>query len=211
MSVTNSPFLKGLSFFENLAKFNDNACHEEFYVQARSYIGRQCMIQVRTAALLLHKERLFNKNLFAAEVHPFDLLNLMVHALLAILMLGDLVIVGHPVRMDPDLYCTAGVGLGYSIFSLVYYLADGTDRQLNRAIYPLLDWQKPGKTIVVCCGGIFFVVIMHILVCCCCKVRFLIHKKLFVKKNKKLETCKEHARMLGEQKDFTIPSMLDLK
>lgn len=150
------------------------------------------------------------------EIHPFDLLNLMVHVFLAMLMLGDLVIVGHPVRMDPDLYFTAGVGLGYSIFSLVYYLADGTDRQLNHAIYPLLDWQKPGKTIVVCVGGIFFVVVVHILVCCLCKMRYLIHKKLFVKKNKKLETCKEHAQqhsrlMLGEQKDFTIPTILDLK
>lgn len=38
-----------------------------------------------------------------AEIHPFDLLNLMVHALLALLMLGDLVIVGHPVRMDPGM------------------------------------------------------------------------------------------------------------
>lgn len=115
-------------------------------------------------------------------------------------------------RMDPDLYFTAGVGLGYSIFSLVYYLADGTDRQLNHAIYPLLDWQKPGKTIVVCVGGIFFVVVVHILVCCLCKMRYLIHKKLFVKKNKEL--CKEHAQqrlMLGEQKDFTIPTILDLK
>lgn len=149
--------------------------------------------------------------LVTSEIHPFDLLNLMVHALLAVIMLGDLVIVGHPVRMDPDLYVTAGVGLGYSIFSLVYYLADGTDRHLNHAIYPLLDWQKPGKTIVVCVGGIFFVVVMHICVCCLCKVRYLIHKKLFVKKAKKLETCKEHARMLGDQKDFTIPSILDLK
>lgn len=150
-------------------------------------------------------------NFCLAEIHPFDMLNLMVHALLAMLMLGDLVIVGHPVRMDPDLYCTAGVGLGYSLFSLVYYLADGTDRLLNHAIYPLLDWQKPGKTIVVCVGAIFFAAIVHILVCCLCKIRYLIHKKLFVKKSKKLETCKEHARMLSEQKDFTIPSIVDLK
>lgn len=167
------------------------------------------MIQVRF--LCKFCEFLHTKQILFADIHPFDLLNLMVHALLAILMLGDLVIVGHPVRMDPDLYFTAGVGLGYSIFSLVYYLADGTDRQLNHAIYPLLDWQKPGKTIVVCVGGIFFVVVVHILVCCVCKVRYLIHKKLFVKKSKKMETCKEHARMLGEQKDFTIPSILDLK
>jgi hypothetical protein len=105
----------------------------------------------------------------------------------------------------------AGLGLAYSIFSLVYYLCGGTDRRNEPIIYPLVNWEKPGKTIVVCVGAIFFVVIVHILCCCVCKIRYLIHKKIFVKKEKKLNTCKEHARMLSEQKDFTIPSVLDLK
>lgn len=51
-----------------------------------------------------------------AEIHPFDLLNLMVHALLALLMLGDLIIVGHPVRMDPGMQSLATVHLMGSIF-----------------------------------------------------------------------------------------------
>jgi hypothetical protein len=106
----------------------------------------------------------------------------------------------------------AGLGLGYSIFSLVYYLSGGTDRDFSPIIYPLVNWEKPGKTIVVCVAAIFFVVIVHILCCCVCKVRYLIHKKIFAKKEiKKLHTCKEHSKMLSEQKDFTIPSVLDLK
>lgn len=105
----------------------------------------------------------------------------------------------------------AGLGLAYSIFSLIYYLCGGTDRQNDPIIYPLVNWEKPGKTIVVCVGAIFFVVIVHILCCCVCKIRYLIHKKIFSKKEKKLNTCKEHAKMLSEQKDFTIPSVLDLK
>jgi hypothetical protein len=133
----------------------------------------------------------------------------MVHGVMALLMFGDLLIVGHPVRMDPDLYCTTGVGLGYSIFTLVYYIGEGTARDLKHYIYPLVDWKKPGKTIVVCVGAIFFTVFMHIIVCCICKIRYLIHKKLFAKKNKKLETCKEHARMLSEQN--TVSTIVDLK
>jgi hypothetical protein len=103
------------------------------------------------------------------------------------------------------------LGLAYSLFSLVYFLAGGTDRKLQNNIYPLVNWEKPGKTIVVCVGAIFFVVIMHIICCCICKVRYLIHKKIFAKKEKKLGTCKEHSKMLSEQKDFTIPTILDLK
>jgi hypothetical protein len=143
------------------------------------------------------------------EVNSIDLLNIMVHGVMALLMFGDLLIVGHPVRMDPDLYFTTGVGLGYSVFTLIYYIGEGTARDLNHAIYPLVDWKKPGKTIVVCVGAIFFTVFMHIIVCCICKIRYLIHKKLFAKKNKKLETCKEHARMLSEQN--TVSTIVDLK
>jgi hypothetical protein len=92
-------------------------------------------------------------------------------------------------------------------------LSGGTDRKLQSNIYPLVNWEKPGKTIVVCVGGIFFVVCVHILCCCICKVRFLIHKKIFAKKEKLRipGTCKEHSKMLSEQKDFTIPTILDLK
>lgn len=140
-----------------------------------------------------------------------DLLNILVHGGMALFMFGDLLIVGHPVRMDPDLYFSTGVGLGYSVFTLVYYIGEGTSRTNDHAIYPIVDWKKPGKTIVVCVGGIFFTVVVHIFVCCVCKVRYLIHKKLFAKKNKKLETCKEHARMLSENKDFTVSTIVDLK
>lgn len=38
------------------------------------------------------------------EIHSFDLINFFVHTVLATLMFGDLLLVGHPVRMDPDLY-----------------------------------------------------------------------------------------------------------
>ncbi|XP_070492841.1 protein rolling stone isoform X1 [Chironomus tepperi] len=154
---------------------------------------------------------LYWTTVYNPEVDTFDLINFFVHTVLAVIMFADLLLVGHPVRMDPDLYFSTGLGLAYSIFSLIYYLCGGTDRQNDTVIYPLVNWEKPGKTIVVCVGAIFFVVIVHILCCCVCKIRYLIHKKIFVKKEKKLNTCKEHAKMLSEQKDFTIPSVLDLK
>lgn len=134
----------------------------------------------------------------------------MVHALIAVVMLLDLIIVGHPIKMEHT-YFTAGLGLCYAIFSLVYFLAGGTDRNLGPAIYPLLDWTKPGKTIVVCVAAIFVVLIVHIVCCSMCKIRFLLHNKLFVQKNKR-ETCKNHALIGSEDsRDFTIPTIIDLK
>lgn len=63
-------------------------------------------------------------------------------------MLADIMLVGHPIKME-HAYFTAGLGLSYSIFSLAYFLAGGLNRKNTTEIYPLLDWNKPGKTIVV--------------------------------------------------------------
>jgi len=40
----------------------------------------------------------------SVEVDTFDLINFFVHSVLAVIMFADLLLVGHPVRMDPDLY-----------------------------------------------------------------------------------------------------------
>jgi hypothetical protein len=56
-----------------------------------------------------------------------DIVNIMVHVLNSVLMLFDLTIVGHPIKMA-HAYYTTGVGLAYAIFTLIYYLAGGTDR-----------------------------------------------------------------------------------
>lgn len=36
-------------------------------------------------------------------------------------------------------------------------------RRNSTCIYPLLDWSKPGKSIVVSAAGLFFVFIVHLL------------------------------------------------
>lgn len=66
----------------------------------------------------------------------------------SVLMFADIMLVGHPIKME-HAYFTAGLGLSYSIFSLAYFLAGGLNRKNTTEIYPLLDWNKPGKTIVV--------------------------------------------------------------
>lgn len=51
----------------------------------------------------------------------------MVHVLNSIIMLIDLAVVGHPIKMS-HAYFTTGIGLAYAIFTGIYFLAGGTDR-----------------------------------------------------------------------------------
>ncbi|XP_037960965.1 protein rolling stone [Teleopsis dalmanni] len=97
------------------------------------------------------------------DTHKIDALNIMVHVLNSVIMLIDLAIVGHPIKMS-HAYFTTGIGLTYAIFTGIYFLAGGTDRKNNTAIYPMLDWTKPGKAIIVTACAIIFVFVVHF--CC---------------------------------------------
>lgn len=50
-------------------------------------------------------------------------------------------------------------------------------RTKEKSIYRLLDWRKPGKSIVVSLGCIFCVVIVHMLVYCLYRFRVCIFEK----------------------------------
>ncbi|XP_001355757.4 uncharacterized protein hbt [Drosophila pseudoobscura] len=98
-----------------------------------------------------------------SEIHKIDTLNIMVHVLNSIIMLIDLAIVGHPIKMS-HAYFTTGIGLAYAIFTGIYFLAGGTDRKNQTAIYPMMDWTKPGKAIIVTACAIIFTFFVHF--CC---------------------------------------------
>lgn len=59
------------------------------------------------------------------------------------MMLCELAVTAHPLRAAHALY-GAGAGLAYGIFSAFYWAVGGTDRIGLTAIYPALDWNKPG-------------------------------------------------------------------
>ncbi|KAH8255680.1 hypothetical protein KR038_008443 [Drosophila bunnanda] len=97
------------------------------------------------------------------DIHKIDTLNIMVHVLNSIIMLIDLAVVGHPIKMS-HAYFTTGIGLAYAIFTGIYFLAGGTDRKNQTAIYPMMDWTKPGKAIIVTACAIIFTFFVHF--CC---------------------------------------------
>ena len=74
-------------------------------------------------------------------------MNVLVHGGNSLLMLVELVVTSHPVRAAHALY-SAGAGLAYGVFSAFYWAVGGTDRIGLPAIYPALDWNKPGKLFI---------------------------------------------------------------
>ncbi|XP_061399974.1 uncharacterized protein LOC133335679 [Musca vetustissima] len=114
------------------------------------------------------------------EVHKIDTLNIMVHVLNSVIMLIDLAIVGHPIKLS-HVYFTTGIGLAYAIFTGIYFLAGGTDRKNEKAIYPMLDWRKPGKAIIVTVCAIIFVFVVHFLCFLLYRARVWLFTKLCIR------------------------------
>lgn len=79
-----------------------------------------------------------------SEIHEVNALNLLVHGGNSVIIVVELAVTSHPVRMAHALY-GAGAGLLYGVFSALYWALGGTDRLGARAIYPSLDWSRPGK------------------------------------------------------------------
>lgn len=80
---------------------------------------------------------------YPAELHEINALNLLVHGGNSAVVALELALTAHPVRAAHALYA-AGAGLGYGLFSALYWAAGGTDRLGLAYIYPTLDWNKPG-------------------------------------------------------------------
>uniref|UniRef100_A0A182QD39 Protein rolling stone n=1 Tax=Anopheles farauti TaxID=69004 RepID=A0A182QD39_9DIPT len=149
-----------------------------------------------------------------------DAVNLMVHVLNSIIMLIDLTIVGHPIKLN-HAYWTTGIGVAYALFSIVYYLAGGTDRHNDSSIYKMLDWTKPGKSIVICALGIFAVFLMHFLCYCLYCLRVWLYARVCVQGNNSKSSSNEKITSItrtlssmeeGQRENFLNPTaVVDLK
>lgn len=98
------------------------------------------------------------------KIHQIDPLNIMLHVCNSILMIIDIWITSIPFNIANVWWCLIVV-IFYIIFSIIYYLAGGLDKLGYHYIYKILDWKKPGQTLLVCIGGITFVAIMHFIMC----------------------------------------------
>jgi hypothetical protein len=76
------------------------------------------------------------------DLHELDFGNIHGHVMNTVLVVIDLLVTAHPVRL---LHCVHPIGLTacYTLFSFVYYCAGGTNKRGDYRIYPFLNWQKP--------------------------------------------------------------------
>lgn len=88
-----------------------------------------------------------------------DFVNVTTHMFNSIIVIFETLIVGHPVRLI-HAYQHIIFALLYLIFTAIYYIAGGTDKDGNSALYGILNWNKPHWTILyVFIVGLLLVVI----------------------------------------------------
>lgn len=89
-----------------------------------------------------------------------DALNILVHAANSVLMVLDVLVSAHPLRLLHAFWPLLFVKI-YLGFSFVYFLCGGQDRMGRNYVYPVLNWEKPARSTVVCVLGLSFVVAVH--------------------------------------------------
>lgn len=102
--------------------------------------------------------------------------NILTHAFNSVLMFVDLWIVAYPVRLL-HMFLPVCFGLVYAIFSVIYYAAGGVDPAGKHYIYPILDWDYPGKAILTVIGVILLCCALYIFIFYVYKLRVFIHRR----------------------------------
>uniref|UniRef100_A0A1B6C3D6 Protein rolling stone n=1 Tax=Clastoptera arizonana TaxID=38151 RepID=A0A1B6C3D6_9HEMI len=120
------------------------------------------------------------------SIHTLDVINVMIHAFNSVLMLIDLCLVSHPIRLS-HLHWPLGFALCYTVFSAVYFAAGGTDRLNRTYIYNIMDWRKPWRTLLIVVGLLTFVVVLHTLVLLFSLFRIYLFSR-FLKHNSGIKT-----------------------
>lgn len=100
---------------------------------------------------------------------------IIVHVLNSILMTIELFVTAHPMRIL-HVYVPICYGVVYCIFTVIYYVAGGTNIDDEPNIYNILDWRKPSETILVCLGFAALIVVIHCITYALYRLRIAIYK-----------------------------------
>lgn len=94
--------------------------------------------------------------------------NFSLHAMNSIYVVLNLVLTATPSRLLHFIYPVL-FGVVYTAFSVVYHLADGTNVRGQPYIYSVLDWSRPGRTLLMSSISNFLAIpVVHLLL-------FLLH------------------------------------
>ncbi|XP_066158615.1 protein rolling stone-like [Euwallacea fornicatus] len=114
--------------------------------------------------------------IFKAEGANFTAMNFIVHGLNSIVVLLDLCIVCHPVKIFHFIYPLL-LALCYTIFSITFYVAGGTTKTGSRYIYPILKWDQPGRTTGICAGVMVLMIFLHLFTFLLYKLRMRLYMR----------------------------------
>lgn len=82
----------------------------------------------------------------------------------SILMLMDLFVAQVPIRLV-HVYVSVLFGVGYTVFTYVYYYCGGLSIRGTHNIYPLLDWKyNIDKTMLAVFGGLGFLIVFRFVI-----------------------------------------------
>lgn len=111
------------------------------------------------------------------EVNPVDPLNIMTHVCNSVLMLVDLFVTSVPFYLRNVWWCLP-IALFYAIFTAIYYVAGGLDKNGYHYIYKVIDWKRPARTILVCTGAVTFIALLHCIVCVLANIRNRVYRRI---------------------------------
>lgn len=114
--------------------------------------------------------------IYDPKIHVKDPLNFMLHLFNTVLMLLDLIIVGVPIRVE-HFWWPLVCGVIYILFTVIYYHAGGLDKHGDHYIYKILDWKRPGRTVLMCIGTLLFLTTVHCLLCSMARLRTYVRSK----------------------------------
>ncbi|XP_059475266.1 protein rolling stone-like [Neocloeon triangulifer] len=93
---------------------------------------------------------------YKPEVHPLDFSNVRDHILNTVIVLVDLLVCAHPIRLL-HIYQPMLLGLVYPAFTAIYhYMFHGVNRNGKKYIYETMDWGNPTKVLIVAAAAILF-------------------------------------------------------
>lgn len=101
---------------------------------------------------------------FDPTIHIFDVLNTLVHVCNCVVMLLDFCVTNIPFLLR-CVWWNWTVMLSFSIFSVIYTVAGGTDKDGCHYIYKILDWSKPGASLLYCGFELLLLTVVHLVLC----------------------------------------------
>ena len=111
-----------------------------------------------------HIVSIINTCVFVFVPGELTAVDLETHALNVVYIVFNLMVTGIPVRLLHVWYSLV-FGVTYTLFTLFYYLAGGTNADENPYVYRVIDWRKPGTAIAVSVVvGIVATTIMHLVI-----------------------------------------------